>query len=677
MLIKGQVITKDSIAIVYANIYLKDIYDGGISNDSGYFSFATTVKGNATIVISVLGYQTLEMPVIISDSTITVLAIMANKVKIMDDVVVTAGTFEVSDRKRGMVIKSLDVVTTAGAAGDIYGALQTLPGVLPQSEETGIFVRGGAAHESKTVVDGLIIQNPFFGDVPDIPSRGRFNPFQFTGMVFSTGGYSAEYGQALSSVLLLNSSSELATDNVTSLNLSLVNASLTRLQRIGKNTTLAVGGGYSNNRLLISLNKQYREWKAPPEGYNATIGVKHKMKNEGLLKLQARYQHTSSSIFYNDIDSFGKKRLFSNQNPNFSSYLSFTKKVWKNWNLYAGAAAEVDVQKREYGDFSNPKTEKLFQGKSVLSRRINMAAFKVGYEVQHSYYSFSFDALSYRFQNTYSALFAETDISLSRTIVARIGARPEYISLSKSHRLSPRLALAFKTGAKSQVSLAYGHFYQNPQSQYWIWNKRLDFEKAVHFLANYQWIKDRYIFRVEAYYKKYHSLVRFDSAGTHFDNSGNGFAKGIDLFWRDNRATLKNLDYWISYSFINSKRSFRQLDFLAIPSFAPQHTVSVVAKREIPAIRSRIGGTYTWSSGRTFYSPAKEAEKTKSFQNLNINFSYQTAILKKFAVVYVSFNNLLNIDNVLAIRYTADGSNRQEIRPATRRSFFLGASLTL
>ena len=34
--------------------------------------------------------------------------------------------------------------------------------------------------------------------------RGRFNPFMFKGTIFSTGGYSAEYGQALSSVLLLN-----------------------------------------------------------------------------------------------------------------------------------------------------------------------------------------------------------------------------------------------------------------------------------------------------------------------------------------------------------------------------------------------------------------------------------------------------------------------------------------
>ena len=37
--------------------------------------------------------------------------------------------------------------------------------------------------------------------MPDVPGRGRFSPFMFGGTVFSTGGYSAEYGQALSGVI--------------------------------------------------------------------------------------------------------------------------------------------------------------------------------------------------------------------------------------------------------------------------------------------------------------------------------------------------------------------------------------------------------------------------------------------------------------------------------------------
>jgi len=45
----------------------------------------------------------------------------------------------------------------------------------------------------------MVVQNPFYSSVPDIPSRGRFLAFLFKGTVFSSGGYSAQYGQALSS----------------------------------------------------------------------------------------------------------------------------------------------------------------------------------------------------------------------------------------------------------------------------------------------------------------------------------------------------------------------------------------------------------------------------------------------------------------------------------------------
>ena len=51
----------------------------------------------------------------------------------------------------------------------------------------GIYVRGGDASEAKQIVDGMLIQNPYFSDVPDIPQRGRFEPFDFRGTAFSQG----------------------------------------------------------------------------------------------------------------------------------------------------------------------------------------------------------------------------------------------------------------------------------------------------------------------------------------------------------------------------------------------------------------------------------------------------------------------------------------------------------
>src|SRR5690606_20268852 len=71
--------------------------------------------------------------------------------------------------------------------------------------ETGrLFVRGGEGHETQTFIDGVWVQNAYNATADNLPSRNRFSPFMFKGTLFSTGGYSAEYSQALSSTLVLN-----------------------------------------------------------------------------------------------------------------------------------------------------------------------------------------------------------------------------------------------------------------------------------------------------------------------------------------------------------------------------------------------------------------------------------------------------------------------------------------
>jgi hypothetical protein len=116
-----------------------------------------------------------------------------------------------------VILRPLDIVTT-GSDADIYSALETLPGTQQIGETEGLFVRGGSASETKTIIDDMTVQNPFYSSVPDIPSRGRFSAFLFKGIVFSTGGYSAQYGQALSSVMVLKTQ-DLAPKTQTAINL--------------------------------------------------------------------------------------------------------------------------------------------------------------------------------------------------------------------------------------------------------------------------------------------------------------------------------------------------------------------------------------------------------------------------------------------------------------------------
>src|SRR5690606_11762862 len=104
--------------------------------------------------------------------------------------------------------KALDIATTAGATADIAGALNTLPGTQKAGESGRLFVRGGDGSEARTFIDGMVVLEAYGTSAPNTPSRGRFLPFMFKGISFSTGGYSSEYGQALSSALVLESKDE-------------------------------------------------------------------------------------------------------------------------------------------------------------------------------------------------------------------------------------------------------------------------------------------------------------------------------------------------------------------------------------------------------------------------------------------------------------------------------------
>lgn len=103
------------------------------------------------------------------------------------------------------MLTPIDIYTTAGADGQISSALTYLPGVQKVGETEGLFIRGGTGTESKIFMDGSLINNYFSSSVPGIAGRDRFNTSLFKGNIFSSGGYSALYGQALSGALMLES----------------------------------------------------------------------------------------------------------------------------------------------------------------------------------------------------------------------------------------------------------------------------------------------------------------------------------------------------------------------------------------------------------------------------------------------------------------------------------------
>ena len=204
-IISGKIKDTKGHPIAGASVSLKNTYDGATSDSTGNYHFSTTEKGDQIIAVTNVGYNSVEQKINIAAEPIKLDLAMKEQLNELKAVTITAGSFAAGDNKRGAVLSSIDVATTAGSNADITAALKTLPGAQQVGEQEGLFVRGGAGYEAKQYIDGTLVNNPYNASVPDIASRGRFSPFLFKGTVFSTGGYSALYGQALSAVVLLES----------------------------------------------------------------------------------------------------------------------------------------------------------------------------------------------------------------------------------------------------------------------------------------------------------------------------------------------------------------------------------------------------------------------------------------------------------------------------------------
>jgi hypothetical protein len=166
--ISGKITDNKSIPLPGANVYIKDTDDGVTSKDDGSYSFKTSEKGEVTLVASYVGYKKFESKIILKKGEMKIDIVLEEEITEMNAVVVSAGSFEASDEKKGVILRPLDVVTT-GTEADIYKALETLPGTQKIGNTEGLFVRGGSASETKTIIDEMIVQRPFFTSNPDLP----------------------------------------------------------------------------------------------------------------------------------------------------------------------------------------------------------------------------------------------------------------------------------------------------------------------------------------------------------------------------------------------------------------------------------------------------------------------------------------------------------------------------
>ena len=611
----------------------------------------------------------------------------------LGDVVITAGTYETADRKRSVTLQPLDIVTTPSATGDIYGALTSLPGTATVGEDGRLFVRGGDGYETKTFIDGLLSKKPYSSSVPDLPSRGRFSPFLFTGTTFSTGGYSAEYGQALSSALILNTNS-FPQQTQTDVSIMTVGGGVSQTVK-GDKTAASFGVDYTNLTPYFQLVPSKFRMNQYPESLGETFTFRQKISDSGILKAFSTFSGTRFGLNYPDLSLPGEMADISIANQNSYTNISYSDDLGKGWILKSGIAFTYDKNKLDMESFNVDEGNSNAQAKLVLKKKFSENISLIfGAEETFNHYNQDYFVDSTLFHNKSefndfgSAIFAETEFRPLDFLAVRAGIRSEHSSILNDYNVAARFSAAAKLTKSAQVSVAYGNFYQTPEEELLRFTHALTFEQANHYIVNYQWERKDRILRVEAYRKEYLNLVTFKSVefwnGDLYSNSGNGHSQGVDLFIRD-RRTFKSFEYWLSYSFVDSKRIYRDYSEMVTPHFAPEHTASFVGKKWVQSITTQFGMSVTFASGRPYNNPNSNRfmdGKTPYYNDISINCSHLTTIFDKPTIIYMSVNNILGRDNIFGYRYYSQPNatgiyEAFPVKSESKRFYFVGIFITL
>lgn len=680
--ISGTVIDEKNKPIFGANVFIEGTYDGASSDDKGNFSFTTTASGNQILVVSSLTFETLKAPIETNnckDKTFQ----LKESVNTLDAVVITAGSFSAGEKSRVSVLKPLDIVTTAGSAGNIIAALQTLPGTQNVGEDGRLFVRGGEADETQTFVDGIRVAQPYGATTNNLPTRGRFSPFLFSGISFSTGGYSAEYGEALSSVLLLNTQDE-PDQNKTDISLMTVGLGLSNTQK-WKKSSLSINTAYIDLAPYQVAIPQNVDWNKAFQSLSGEAVYRYNLNN-GIFKTYAAFDASRFDLNQEDSNQLEKVRvnLFNN---NFYLNSSYKGNFGSNWQLFTGLSYGYGQNKISIDDNNVNNVEHASHLKIKMTKKVSD---RIKLNFGSDYFITKFDEdFNTTFKSGYdsniAAVYTEADIFFSKKFAVKAGVRASNNNYIEENSISPRASLAYKISKNSQFAFAYGNFEQAPRQNYLKYSDDFVTEKAAHYILNYQYVKNNRTLRAEGYFKGYSDLVTYDTNQAQFNsiytNDGKGFAKGIDLFWRDGNS-IKNLEYWISYSFIDTKREYQNFPSEATPSFVATHSASLVTKYWISDWKSQIGFTHQFSTGRPYNNPNETAfmnGKTRAFNNLSFNWAY---LLTQQKILYFSVSNVLGTQNVFGYNYAnspnANGVfERREIIPTADRFIFLGFFWTI
>lgn len=617
--------------VANANVVVVGTEFGSSTNLDGRFIIHQLPPGTYNVVATVLGYkgESRSEVVVLPGKAVDVEFLLEPAAITGEEVVVRGSYFKPSPNLPTSTrsLRYEEIRRAPGSAEDVQRAVQALPGVFSRNDQNNeIIVRGGSPFENLTIIDGIEIEN--INHFPDQSSSGgpicAVNSEFLREVTFSTGGYSARYGDKLSSILNL----ELREGDVDAFNgqleLSMAGA--------GANVEGSLPGGEGS--YLASFRKSYLDLihgaiglTAIPHYWDAQFKVARQLSSRAHLSLIGLYGRDQISIEAEDPDAWSRgAESFDARGYNFTfggrarlllanSFLELVlgrSEAWYSYDVYEVERDPSDnslSQRQFYFNRSTETTDQMHVVWTGKHRNINEISAGISVkpltfdhniwaEPDTTSYDFNNDGITdttiigdpWRVEESTTSLkygaFLQYRLRATQNLSLIGGLRLDGFTYSDQQVVDPRLSLRWELLPKMTLTLSWGIYHQSHPLVVYTSdpaNNTLPHMRAVHYIAGVSHLLSNSTkISLEGYYKDYHNLpVSEESLMNNLDPLFRSFrtlaigtknAYGLEFFAQQKME--KNWYGTFSYSFGKARTSNSIDEFPADYDF--QHVSTLV-----------------------------------------------------------------------------------------------------
>ena len=650
--IRGFVYEKESgEPVMFCNVILKGTTIGAATDINGMYNISKVNPGNYTLIVTYIGYDTTQVNITLKGGQILSqnleireASIKLNEVKISGER--EAMRTEVKAAAIKITKQDLEMMPTIGGEPDLAQYMQVIPGVIFTGDQGGqLYIRGGSPIQNKVLLDGMIIYSPFH-------SIGLFSVFDsdiIRNTDVYTGGFSAEYGGRVSSIMDIKTIDGNKKEIGGKLSANTFSSKLFVEGPLSKsgNSSFVFSGKTSyldkSSDLLYKYPILYFDKKGLPYSYTDLYG-KVSTKGSNGSKVSVFGFNFADNVNYEGISelNWNSKGIGSEfiLIPGGSPVLIEGNFAYSSYNISLDEAASPLRESGIHG-FDMGFDFTYFQPKGKI---------KYGFDI----HGFSIDYLTYNSENSkinpkvstseFSA-YVNYQFTSTRWIVEP-GLRLQYYGdLGTSPE--PRLGVKYIVSEKMRLKLSSGLYSQNllsttsdrdvvnlftgiissPEdlpSQADGTPYKNNFEKARHLITGVEYdVSNKIDFQLEGYIKDFTQLTNINrNMVSNTDNQfivESGIAKGIDALVK---YKGQKLYVWVVYSLGMVTRTDGENTYF--PHFDRRHNVNFVTSYKFGKNAS-WEADFRWNLGSGFpFTQTQGFYENLTFSD-GINTDYTTA----------------------------------------------------